>query len=61
MNLFSIIRRGWIATAADLSLAAAAVLAEHPYLARPLMLRSRLATRFFLEELARRRGGGAGH
>ena len=38
----------------------AAVLAEHPYLARPLMLRSRLATRFFLEELARRRGGDAG-
>jgi hypothetical protein len=35
----------------------AAVLLEHPYLARPLLLRSRLATRFFLEELARRRGG----
>jgi hypothetical protein len=34
----------------------ASVLAEHPYLARPLMLRSRLATRFFLEEPARRRG-----
>jgi hypothetical protein len=39
----------------------ASVLAEHPYLARPLMLRSRLAARFFLEELARRRGVEPGH
>ena len=34
----------------------AAVLRDHPYLGRPLLRRSKMAGRFFLEELARRRG-----
>ena len=34
----------------------ASVLAEHPYLARPLMRHSRLAARFYLEALAAREG-----
>ena len=36
----------------------AAVLRDHPYLGRPLLRASTVATRFYLEELARRRNAG---